>query len=143
MQCSTLAARVGSTASNPAPPNISSRRTAAAPCVSLRECFATPLANGTRFTRNGAMMGRSCLRRSSVAYATETADGGLRPPQPVMSPKHPMAAGSRLGQSPVQPLALPLRTLHPPGTSRVLRGGASRSHTIKRRSVSVVTQVYQ
>jgi len=27
-----------------------------------------------------------------VAYATETADGGLRPPQPVMSPKHPMVA---------------------------------------------------
>jgi len=44
------------------------------------------------FARNGAIMGRSYLRRSSVAYATETADGGLRPPQPVMSPKQPMVA---------------------------------------------------
>ena len=40
----------------------------------------------------GRVSGRGGLRRSSVAYTTETADGGLRPPQPVVPPKQPMAA---------------------------------------------------
>ena len=65
--------------------------------------------------RAGAGQREGGLRRSSVVYTTETADGGLRPPQPVMSPEQPgigrftstpqgvdMADG---GSKPPQPMA--------------------------------------